>query len=245
MDILGHPFADVYADGSAKISKVEGTGGIVNLATAKEQLLYEVPNPHEYITPDVVADFTTVTLLQTGKDCVGVKGGGGRQKPTTLKVSIGCKAGYVGEGEITNAGQHALERAQLAGETVRSRLQKLITELRIDYIGCTSVHPSSLNGSCRSYEVRLRIATKATTVEEAALIGEEVEALYTNRPAGGGGARNYVTEVVGIVSTLIDRNNIKLQGNNQDNMKQKLYYIAHSLAGDKGNTFTLPLIPYD
>jgi hypothetical protein len=208
MDKLGHPFADVFNEGSAKISKVQGTGGIINLATAKEQLLYEVINPNEYITPDVIADFTTVTLLQTGKDCVGVKGGGGRQKPATLKVSVGYKAGYVGEGEITYAGQYALERAQLAGETVRSRLQKIFKELRVDYIGCTSVHPSSLKGSCRPYEVRTRIVAKANTSEEAALIGEEVEALYTNGPAGGGGVRKYVTEVVGIISTLIDRNNI-------------------------------------
>jgi hypothetical protein len=208
MERLGHPFVDVFSDGSAVISKVEGTGGVINLATAKEQLLYEVTNPYEYITPDVVADFTTVTLKQVGKDCVGVKGGGGKRKPDTLKVSVGYKAGYVGEGEITYAGQHAIERAQLAGETIKKRLQDRISELRMDYIGCRSVHPSSLGATCRPYEIRLRVAGKARTAEEAALIGEEVEALYTNGPAGGGGVRKYVTEVVGIVSTLYDRNKI-------------------------------------
>jgi hypothetical protein len=205
---LGHPFVDVYSDGSAIISKVENTGGVINLATAKEQLLYEVTNPYEYITPDVVADFTTVTLKQNGKDSVGIKGGGGKRKPDTLKVSVGYKAGFVGEGEITYAGQHAIERARLAGETIKKRLQDRFAELRIDYIGCTSVHPSSLGTTCRPYEIRLRVAGKARTAEEAALIGEEVEALYTNGPAGGGGVRKYVTEVVGIVSTLNDRNNI-------------------------------------
>ncbi len=70
MDILGHPIADVFPDGSAMISKVAGTGGIINLATAKEQLLYEVTNPNEYVTPDVIADFTTVKLQQKEENCV-------------------------------------------------------------------------------------------------------------------------------------------------------------------------------
>lgn len=209
MDILGHPFVDVYRDGHAIISKVEGTGGVINLATAKEQLLYEVTNPHEYMTPDVVADFTTVILRQEVENRVLVKGGGGRQKPATLKVSVGYKAGFVGEGEISYAGQHALQRAQMAGEIIRKRLQNRFLELRVDYIGCTSVHPSLPGSTCLPYEVRLRVAGKAQTAGEAALIGEEVEALYTNGPAGGGGVRKYVNEVVGIVSTLIDRRQIR------------------------------------
>jgi len=209
MERLGHPFVDVYQDGRAIIGKVDGTGGIINLATAKEQLLYEVTNPHEYLTPDVTADFTSVSLQQEGKDCVGVKGGGGKQRPSTLKVSVGYKAGFIGEGEISYAGQHALERAQLAGEIILQRLQSKFPELRIDYIGCASVHPSSLGNIRKPYEVRLRVAGKALTSEEAIIIGEEVEALYTNGPAGGGGVRKHVTEVVGIVSTLINREHIK------------------------------------
>jgi hypothetical protein len=209
MEILGHPFVDVYPDGSAIISKVAGTGGVINLATAKEQLLYEVTNPYEYLTPDVAADFTTVILQQEAENCVALKGGGGKQKPSTLKVSVGYKAGFIGEGEISYAGQHALERAQLAGETIKKRLQKGFRELRLDYIGCTSAHPHSLGKNCLPYEVRLRVAGRAATAEEAALVGEEVEALYTNGPAGGGGVRKYVNEVVGIVSTLIDCRDIK------------------------------------
>lgn len=208
MDTLGHPFVDVYKDGSAVISKVEGTGGVINLATAKEQLLYEVTNPYEYMTPDVVANFTTVFLKQQEKNCVKVEGGSGKPKPGTLKVSVGYKAGFIGEGEISYAGQHALERAQLAGEIIRTRLQDRFVELRIDYIGYTSVHPASFGQNHLPYEVRLRVAGKADTAEKAMLVGEEVEALYTNGPAGGGGARKYVNEVLGIVSTLIDRSKI-------------------------------------
>lgn len=209
MSTLGHPFADVYRDGRAVITKVDGTGGHITLATAKEQLLYEVTNPSQYITPDVVADFTTVYLKQMEKDCITVTGGNGNRKPPTLKVSIGYAAGFTGEGEITYAGVSALERARLAGEIIGQRLTDRFPGLRVDFIGHTSVHPTSLANQHKPYEVRLRVAGKAVTADEAAIIGEEVEALYTNGPAGGGGVRKYVNEVIGIVSILIDRNKTK------------------------------------
>lgn len=208
LDKLGHPFADVFADGSAVISKVEGTGGKVNLQTAKEQLLYEVMNPNEYFTPDVIADFTTVQLKETGKNKVHVSGGSGKPKPVTYKASIGYKAFYLGEGEISYAGSAAYERAQLAGNTIQRRLQHIFSDIRVDVIGVQSMHKTTFDNSAIPYEVRLRVAAKAQTAEDAALIGEEVEALYTNGPAGGGGARKYVNEVIGVVSTLIDRNNV-------------------------------------
>ena len=208
LDKLGHPFADVFADGSAVISKVEGTGGKVNLQTTKEQLLYEVMNPNEYFTPDVIADFTTVHLRETGKDKVHVSGGSGKPKPAAYKASIGYKAFYLGEGEISYAGSAAYERAQLAGDIVQKRLQHIFSDIRVDFIGVQSLHKTTFGYPAISYEVRLRVAAKAQTAEDAALIGEEVEALYTNGPAGGGGARKYVNEVIGIVSTLIDRNTI-------------------------------------
>jgi hypothetical protein len=209
MGTLGHPFVDVYPDGTAIISKVDGTGGSITLATAKEQLLYEVINPYQYLTPDIAADFTTVNLKQAAKDRVSVTGGNGNKKPATLKVSVGYKAGFTGEGEITYAGANALKRAQLAGETIRQRLCTRFPGLRVDYIGHVSVHPASLADDYKPYEVRLRVIGRAATANEAAIIGEEVEALYTNGPAGGGGARKYVNEVIGILSILIDRSNIK------------------------------------
>ncbi len=211
MDTLGHPFADVSADGSAVISKVEGTGGVVNLQTAKEQLLYEVVNPYEYITPDVIADFTTVQLKETGPSQVQVTGGGGKTKPATYKVSVGYRAFYLGEGEISYAGSSALERAQLAGEIIQKRLKDKFTKMTVDYIGLSSVFRGELiPKNARQYvsEIRLRVAAKANTLAEAALVGEEVEALYTNGPAGGGGVRKYSNEVIGIVSVLVDRQSI-------------------------------------
>jgi len=211
LDQLGHPFAHVYADGSSIIGKPEGTGGVVNLQTVKEQLLYEVMNPNEYVTPDVIADFTSVYLEQTGKDTVHVSGGGGKKRPATYKTSIGYKAFYLGEGEISYAGAAAYERAQLAADIIQKRLQHTFSDIRVDYIGVQSMHKTTYGHSGTPYEVRLRVSAKASTMEEAALVGEEVESLYTNGPAGGGGARKYVNEVIGIVSTLIDRNTITPQ----------------------------------
>jgi hypothetical protein len=216
MDNLGHPFADIFEDGSAIISKVEGTGGVVNLQTAKEQLLYEVINPFEYFTPDVIADFTTVKLKEIGQNQVQVTGGTGKKKPESYKVSVGYKAFYLGEGEISYAGFAAFERAKLAGEIVEKRLAprppkgEMFEDLRIDYIGMNSVHRTNFTPpSVFPYEIRLRVAGKTQSQEDAALIGEEVEALYTNGPAGGGGVRKYVNEVIGIVSILIDRKKVK------------------------------------
>ncbi len=105
---LGFPFADVDSDCRAILGKVDGSGGSITLATATEQLLYEVTDPHGYLTPDVIADFSTVTLESTGRDRVAVDGARGRARPDQLKVSVGYLAGFIGEGEIGYAGRNAL-----------------------------------------------------------------------------------------------------------------------------------------
>lgn len=211
MASLGHPIMEVSADGTGRIQKVKGTGGVINLMTAKEQLLYEVTNPHEYVTPDVTADFTTVRFAQTDDDEVTVSGGSGKPAPATLKVSVGYQAHFLGEGEITYAGPNAVGRAQLAASIIRDRLQSKFPELRTDLVGLNSVHGNELHRGSTSYEVRLRAAARAATTSDAALVGEEVEALYTNGPGGGGGVRKYVTDVVGIVSGLIPVSTIRSQ----------------------------------
>lgn len=205
---LGHPFVDVAADGSAVISKVEGTGGVINLQTAKEQLLYEVVNPYEYFTPDVIADFTSVHLKEVGPNKVQVTGGTGKQRPSTYKVSVGYEAFYLGEGEISYAGSNAVARAMLAGEIVKERLVGEVEGIRIDLVGINSVHRTSFFAESEPYEIRLRVAGKAVSAAQAARVGEEVEALYTNGPAGGGGVRKYVNEVIGIVSVLLPRESV-------------------------------------
>jgi hypothetical protein len=202
---LGFPFAEVDADGNAVLGKVDGTGGRITRATATEQLLYEVTDPHGYLTPDVTADFSSVALTEDGPDRIAVRGARGRPRPTQLKVSVGYLAGYVGEGEIGYAGTNAVARARLAGDILRERLGDRFDELRIDLVGSTSLHGRAFDTGERPYEVRLRVAARARSANEAAIVGDEVEALYTNGPAGGGGTRKYVTEQIGIVSTLIDR----------------------------------------
>ena len=204
---LGFPFADVHAEGNAVLGKVSGTGGRIELATAKEQLLYEVTDPHGYVTPDVIADFTTVRLKETAPDRVAVRGGGGRPRPAKLKVCVGY-VGYVGEGEIGYAGVNALARARLAGDIIRERLGAAFPKLRIDSIGSTSLHGRSFDADERPYEVRLRVAGRAVMAEQAMSIGEEGGTLYTNGPDGGGGTRKYVHEQIGIVSTLINRERV-------------------------------------
>jgi hypothetical protein len=172
-------------------------------------LLYEVVDPYEYYTPDVIANFTTVHLKEKGKDLVVVTGGSGKQRPSTYKVSVGYHAFYLGEGEISYAGSNAMGRAKLAASIIKDRLKNSFPGLQIDFVGSTSVHHTSFKHSAEPYEIRLRVAGKADSFEKATIFGEEVEALYTNGPAAGGGVRKHVNEVIGIVSTLIEKEKVR------------------------------------
>jgi hypothetical protein len=206
---LGFPFCDVDADGNGALGKVAGTGGLITLRTVKEQLLYEVTDPAGYVTPDVVADFTQVRVRELRPDRVEVTGATGRARTATFKTSVGYFAGYVGEGEISYAGVRARERARLAGEVLRARLSDDLPDVRIEYIGIDSTHHADFGHPHAPYEVRVRAAAQAATRELAERVGDEVEALGTNGPAGGGGFRKFVHERVGIVSTLLDRSRVK------------------------------------
>src|SRR5258706_3971932 len=141
---LGFPFADIDVNGDAVVGKVAGTGGRITLATAQEQLLYEITDPHGYLTPDVTADFSAVTMAETAPDRIAVRGARGRPRPSQLKVSVGYFAGYVGEGEISYAGSNALARARLAREIIRERLHARFNQVTIDLTGSTSLPGSAL-----------------------------------------------------------------------------------------------------
>lgn len=206
---LGFPLAEVDETGNAVITKVEGSGGAVTTATCKEQLLYEIHDPSAYKTPDVVADFTGVRLTQVGPDRVRVEGGSGRERPATLKVSVGYVDGFHGEGQISYAGPGALGRGRLALEIVAERL-KIVgvksEELRFDLIGVDSLHgPAISDADVNPYEVRVRVIARTRERRDAVLVANEVETLYTNGPAGGGGAAKSVKEIVAMDSTLIAR----------------------------------------
>ncbi|HEX4321550.1 MAG TPA: acyclic terpene utilization AtuA family protein [Acidobacteriaceae bacterium] len=207
---LGFPIAEVSENGSAVITKVEGSGGRIDIATCKEQLLYEIQDPAAYFTPDVVADFSRVSIRELAADRVHISGGSGGPRPETLKVSVGYHDGYVGEGQISYAGPGALARARLAQDILAERLQSYgLSELRFDLIGLNSIHGERLSRmDCEPYEIRLRAAGKANTIKSASMISREVEALYTNGPAGGGGVAGSTREIVAIFSMLLPRTSV-------------------------------------
>lgn len=205
---LGFPYADVSADGTAQFGKLPDTGGRLDAATCKEQLLYEILDPGAYLQADVVADFRHVRIVETGRDQVRVSGGAGRARPDTLKVSISYDDGYAGEGQISYAGPGAVARAELALDVVRDRLRLTgapVTDLRFELIGVNAVDRRGRPGEREPTEVRARVVGRASTHAAADRIGAEVEALYTNGPSGGGGVSRSVRSVLAVASTLIDR----------------------------------------
>jgi hypothetical protein len=212
---LGFPLAEVRAGGAARISKVAGSGGSVTTATCKEQLLYEVQDPTTYITPDVVADFSDVSVEAAGRDSVTVGGARGRRRPDELKVTLGYFDGYVGEGQISYAGHGAVDRARLALTIVGERFHLMgfcPDDLRMDLIGVNALHGPVLSDHRPDpYEVRVRVAGRARSMKDAVRIGNEVEALYTNGPAGGGGVSKSAREVLAAASTFVPRERVRCQ----------------------------------
>jgi hypothetical protein len=205
---LGFPIGEVSEDGSLVVTKVAGSGGAVTARTCKEQLLYEVHDPKKYLQPDVVADFSRVSVEEIGQDRVQVTGGRGTARPETLKVSVGYVDSYIGEGQISYAGPGAVARGKLALEIVRERLQLTgvcASELRFDLIGVDSLHGERLSAGHDPYEVRVRVTGRTENLAEAVRIGNEVETLYTNGPAGGGGAFKSARDVVAVASVLLPR----------------------------------------
>lgn len=209
---LGFPLAEVDETGQAVITKVPGSGGKVTQATCKEQLLYEVHDPGCYLQPDVIADFTNVAFHDDGDDRIRVTGGLGHRATDTLKVSIGYLDGFIGEGQISYGGAGALARAELALGIVKERLRLTgldASELRFDLIGLNAVHRGAKAiDHPEPTELRLRVAGRTATMEEAVKIGNEVESLYTNGPAGGGGAWKSAREILAVASVLLPKGDI-------------------------------------
>jgi hypothetical protein len=206
---LGFPIGEVGEDGSLVITKVRGSGGAVTVQTCKEQLLYEVHDPTCYLQPDVTADFSQVKVEQIAPDRVRISGGRGTRRTDTLKVSVGYIDSFIGEGQISYAGPGALARGRLALEIVRERLKLTgvaASELRFELVGVDSLHGALVSAhASEPYEVRLRVAGRTENLREAVRIGNEVETLYTNGPAAGGGAFKSARDVVAVASVLLPR----------------------------------------
>ena len=204
---LGFPYADITKDGDVIISKVSNTGGRVDIETCSEQLLYEINDPSNYITPDCILDITNVSLQQAGKDRVKIVGAFARQRTPTYKVSVGYFDGYLGEGQLSYGGQNAVARARLAGDIVRKRLKLRgfsFDDLRVDLIGLNSLHGDG-SGRVEPHEVRLRVTGKSDNRSAAEAVGWEGSALYTNGPYGGAGDFSNVREILAIQSVLLPR----------------------------------------
>jgi hypothetical protein len=211
MEDLGFPFAVVGESGEAVLTKVEGTGGALILPTCKEQILYEVQDPARYLTPDVTADFTGVRFEEIAKDAVRVTGATGKERPESLRVSMGYYAGFIAEGQISYAGPGALPRAELARQILLKRLNWMTKgDLLIDFIGVNAIHGKRLSARApEPYEVRLRAAGRFSDEMKARVLMREVESLYVNGPAGGGGVTTTLRENIAMDAALIPRSMVR------------------------------------
>ena len=157
---VGFPILAVTEDGEYTVTKLPNAGGLVSEATVKEQLLYEIHDPARYLTPDVIADFSNVSVKAIDNDVVQVSGGTGRPKTGLLKTSIGYKDGYIAEAEISYGGSGAVKRAMLAKRVIENRLAaehiKPI-EIRYDFIGLNSLYSNELASTAEAAEVLLKL----------------------------------------------------------------------------------------
>lgn len=209
---LGFPIAEVDADGRAIITKLEDAGGCVTEATCKEQTLYEVHDPAKYFQPDVIADFSNLTIKSIDKDRVQISGGKGHAPNGKLKVSVGYYDSWVGEGQITYAGSNSGPRGELALNILEERMNKYadkILESRSELIGVDSVFGIKGGITTDIPEVRARYALRAHTQETVDQACHEIESLYLNGPAGGGGIVTSTRRVLAVASTLVPAVDVK------------------------------------
>jgi hypothetical protein len=210
---VGYPIAEICQDGSFEITKADGTGGVVNARTVKEQLLYEVHDPAAYLTPDVTADISQAKVEEVARNRVRLTGIRGLARPAELKVNICYAGGWLGEGEISYAGPNAEARARLAADVIRKRMGSGL-HLRFDLIGVLSVfgddgggaYAETPQGAAR--DVRMRVATAHQDKDVVEQLLREVTALYTCGPAGGGGIRTTIRPRLNTVSCLVPRSAI-------------------------------------
>jgi hypothetical protein len=217
LDRIGYPVAEVWAGGDAVITKPEGTGGWLKLRTVKEQLLHEVHDPAAYITPDVVADFTSPLLEEDGPNRVRIAGVKGRPRPDRLKVSIGYSDGWLGEAVIRYSWPHALRKARRAEEIIKKQLDALgltFDQLLTEYIGYNSLSGPLAWGDGKDLnEVGLRMAARTRSRQDAANLSRLLPPLALNGPptASGAGGMPGPRELVGLWSALVPREEVERQ----------------------------------
>jgi hypothetical protein len=212
---VGYPIVNAHADGTFEISKHPGTGGRISVPTVTEQLVYEMGDPHSYITPDVVADFTTIKLEQVGPDRVRVFGIGGRPPTDKLKVSIAYRAGFKAVGTLVYAWPDALEKAQAADRVLRERLDRLglrFDKILTEFVGASATHgPLAGAPNADLPEVQLRFGVRGEDRAAVERFTREIAPLVLNGPpsvTGFAGGRPKVEEIVAYWPALIDKTEV-------------------------------------
>lgn len=213
----GYPIVEMEADGTFVVTKHPGTGGMVTVDTVSEQLLYEMGNPKEYITPDVVADFTTIRLEQQGPDRVRVSGIEGRPRTPFLKISGSYLAGWKASGQITLSGPRAVEKAKLAAEIVWKRLERAgftypESQKSTEILGLGAVLPGMFPSPPEPPEVVLRLGVKDADPKRVERFGKEIAPLITAGPpgvTGFAGGRPKPQEIVAYWPALLAREQVE------------------------------------
>jgi hypothetical protein len=207
---IGYPIIEACEDGGFSVTKHAGTGGRVSVAGVKEQLVYEMGDPREYITPDCIADFTTVRLEDDGPDRVRVYGIKGRPATDFYKVSISYSHGYKAVGALIYSWPDAYEKAKAADAVLRRRLDALglkFDSMLSEFVGVGALH-GSLAGEPRPdlAEVLLRVAVRSEDKAAVERFTKELAPLGLNGPptvCGLGGGRPKVEEIVAYWPALI------------------------------------------
>jgi len=213
---IGYPIIESRADGEFVVTKHDGLGGRVTVATVTEQLVYEMGDPSEYITPDCVADFRTIQLEQEAEDRVRVFGVGGGPATDMLKVSISYRAGYKTTGRMVYSWPDAYGKAQAADRTIRARLDRVglrFDEIYTEYLGAGACHGPLAGPAPRDLpEVELRIGVKHSTNRHAVeRFAREIASLILAGPptaTGFGGGRPRVQEMVAYWPALIPKTHV-------------------------------------
>jgi hypothetical protein len=215
LETLGYPIAEVAEDGTALITKTPGSGGRVDIGTVSEQMIYEILDPANYLTADVIADFTGLRLEQLGPDVVRMTGATGNPRPKTLKVNMGYRAGFVGEIVFTYTWPNAYAKAQRGLEFLRNRLARANFRYdadRVEYLGQTSMWGSLVPDPTdpELAEIVVRYAARCPDETEARKVFTESVPLYNNGPAGvaGVGTRPPLKELFAIWPCLIPREHV-------------------------------------
>jgi len=213
MHNVGFPIAEVFPDGRCIIMKAADTGGQVDARSVKEQLLYELHDPSAYITPDIIADITEAEVQELDANRVMLRGVRGHPQPPTLKANVFFDNGWLGEAEISYAGPNARARAELAIDILKKRLGDKLS-LRFDLIGLVSIMGDDA-GELLAHaphgempDVRLRAAARHRDEALIDLMHQEVTALWTGGPAGGGGVRVAKRRRLRLQSCLVPRNEV-------------------------------------